>query len=598
MAIHENGDNQNTRPPTELINKWVLAPIISIATLLAIWLKPVIAGASAAYIVLAILLGWRVYKYVREKRYFWAFLAAFFFLIATMVTFFWLGTLSRTTPTKPTSEPTPSQTGTKPLPLHTQIAIVGWEAWNQGQYRIAVSIADICINFYEQQARQQQAGLIARGITSLPIGYVNEDQRKEIEANGELNAVGACWWIKASSLEKLEHISEAIEAYKKTEQFHLARTWDQQKGYWSPADDARSKRSALSQPTATFSPEPPLVTPSPPVTMTPGTTITPTVSPTSSIRYDQLVYSARIGESDYYDLYLLDLQSNKKDWLTTSYCDGASDWSPDGNQLVFTSKEDGPYCQIYILTLPDKQVRPLTFSASNKVRPNWSPDGKYIVYVAQKWSDDDLDLFLLDLQAQSEVQLTDFPRMRSGDIVEIWDPKWSPDGKTIAFWSDLTFGGDHFEIYMLRFPQRTLPLTDPDVPFMWSTDSPSNPDNDEQFVWSPDGTRFAFINKLSADPLSSFDIWIGEFDSTGDTVRWPLRKGSLLRIPDYERVFDAGPAWSPDGTRVAFHRVTKGDSSSGPKDIFIYNIFTDKLENVTQTPDIDERWPAWRPYGR
>jgi TolB protein len=59
-------------------------------------------------------------------------------------------------------------------------------------------------------------------------------------------------------------------------------------------------------------------------------------------------------------------------------------------------------------------------------------------------------------------------------------------------------------------------------------------------AWSPDGTRIAFMGGTSA---SEYDIWVVDTDGS-----------NVTRLTDSPGP-DGWPAWSPDGTRVAFSSV-------------------------------------------
>jgi len=70
--------------------------------------------------------------------------------------------------------------------------------------------------------------------------------------------------------------------------------------------------------------------------------------------------------------------------------------------------------------------------------------------------------------------------------------------------------------------------------------------------------------------------------------------GSLLRVrPDVDSQIESDPAWSPDGTRIAFVRRSQTTS-----DVFLMNANGSGLVNLTNTPAIPEVSPTWSPDGK
>jgi Tol biopolymer transport system component len=65
-------------------------------------------------------------------------------------------------------------------------------------------------------------------------------------------------------------------------------------------------------------------------------------------------------------------------------------------------------------------------------------------------------------------------------------------------------------------------------------------------------------------------------------------------LTDSPRVSEAAPAWSPDGTQLAFVRLEDKQES----DIYVMNTDGSGLTNLTNTPNGSENSPAWSPDGQ
>ncbi|HBX67454.1 MAG TPA: hypothetical protein DEG32_15330, partial [Balneolaceae bacterium] len=105
-----------------------------------------------------------------------------------------------------------------------------------------------------------------------------------------------------------------------------------------------------------------------------------------------------------------------------------------------------------------------------------------------------------------------------------------------------------------------------------------NPDFEElnilnpNIAWSPDGSKIALSTKSKGrDDIAIIDYNSGKIDK--------------VKIPTLDAI--ASISWSPDGNKLAF------DGNIGPyQDIFVYNIDTQKLVNLTGDFFSDMQ-PAW-----
>jgi Tol biopolymer transport system component len=96
----------------------------------------------------------------------------------------------------------------------------------------------------------------------------------------------------------------------------------------------------------------------------------------------------------------------------------------------------------------------------------------------------------------------------------------------------------------------------------------------------------------AAFPGKNGRIAFTRFPEIGDAEIYKMfPDGSAQKQVTYNSTNDVRPAWSPDGTKIAF---TNGEAS----DIFVINANGGGQVNLTKTPGISDDEPAWSPNGR
>lgn len=100
---------------------------------------------------------------------------------------------------------------------------------------------------------------------------------------------------------------------------------------------------------------------------------------------------------------------------------------------------------------------------------------------------------------------------------------------------------------------------------------PGEPGQDADPAWSPDGTTLAFRRQ----DRDGFNVWVVRSDGTG------LRRLTSARGPDQD------PSWSPDGRRIVFRSARLGEP-----DMFVMNADGTDQKLVVHHPEVDGG-PAW-----
>ncbi len=202
-----------------------------------------------------------------------------------------------------------------------------------------------------------------------------------------------------------------------------------------------------------------------------------------------------------------------------------------------------------------------------------APSGEFVLGVNRDgWG----EIWLMDAAGNQRRRLTE--KVPRGHASGSTSPEWSPDGKRIAFVStgdSRAEGEEAEEIHVMDAGGGNVTrLTSNDVPD-WS---PS---------WSPDGSRivFARASRIGApDPQVNLHV----MDADGSNERLLYREQS-----DEKPVFTLFPAWSPDGKRIAFTKVTFGEERPEPALTVIESDGTGATVIALDAAD-----SAWSPDGK
>ena len=270
---------------------------------------------------------------------------------------------------------------------------------------------------------------------------------------------------------------------------------------------------------------------------------------------NQVVFSSRAeGKSGIYTTVLGGERSLR---LTSVASDCCAKWSPDSRQIAF-SRPSGEGAAIYVIPALGGTERRLFLGPINQWASSfdWSPDGKVLAISESQTDKSHNRIALLSLADLSTRQLSAPP----GQELD-YAPAFSPDGASVAFVRGIVAGAVA-DIYVM--PTKGGAAKRLTFDHTWILSPPS---------WTPDGRELVFAS--SRGGLTS--LW--RISASGGTPQPVLGSGALAFAPSV----------SPKGNQLAYERL-----------FFKDNIWRLKLKDETHREGepssiVSEKGLIWRP---
>jgi eukaryotic-like serine/threonine-protein kinase len=276
-------------------------------------------------------------------------------------------------------------------------------------------------------------------------------------------------------------------------------------------------------------------------------------------------------------------------------------WSPDGNFIAFL-RELSP-TRAALLIMPQRGGQELGLGETDLTHSDgpylaWTPDSKWIVFPDQTGP----GLYILSVQTGEKRRLTE----RADN-----HPAFSPDGRTLAF----THGGT--DIYLLRLAGGYVPQGAPER-------IASVGDTWVGLTWTPDGREIVFTQgtwmsselwRMAASasatprklPFASENCCYPSVSRHGNRLAYAVRRydsniwrvdlapglnsGAPVKLISSTRQ-DTCPAYSPDGSKIAFF-----SDRSGEYELWVCNSDGSNPVQLTSCGGVDNG-PRWSPDGR
>jgi TolB protein len=233
--------------------------------------------------------------------------------------------------------------------------------------------------------------------------------------------------------------------------------------------------------------------------------------------------------------------------LTQAAYDYQPDWSPDGRWVIYSSYRNDAM-ELWILDLASGTAKPLLANGAVNVEPRFSPDGKRIVFVSTLYNKrfhiftaDISEGNLANVQRLTGEHKSELPRYYYSAYDTEINPVWTRDGRDIIYVSNRN------HIYGTGGFWRTPSTPGTDI----AAGAAAHEFHYEETNWkarpdmSPDGSRMVYSSYLGR---VWHNLWV--MPAAGGDA-FPIGYG------DWDQTY---PRWSPDGTRIAFISNKSGNT--------------------------------------
>lgn len=223
-------------------------------------------------------------------------------------------------------------------------------------------------------------------------------------------------------------------------------------------------------------------------------------------------------------------------------------FTPDGAALMFASNRNGPF-DLYLLLFGEKQLFQITENVGNVVSPDYSPDGRRIVFV-NRAGDGPASIWMVNSDGLN-------PRLVYTGSGEIVAAAWSPDGERIAYAMSLDAPLE-YEIFTMNIEGKEHVRISRGLQGIGGS-----------LDWSPDGKSLL----IYAGPVGDKNIF-----------KLEVADGAYAQLTNGGN--NAGASYSPDGRYIVFNSLRNDDQA----DLYIMRADGTNEVQLTNHPEPD--WGA------
>ncbi|MDA1348435.1 MAG: hypothetical protein O3A47_06160 [Chloroflexi bacterium] len=269
--------------------------------------------------------------------------------------------------------------------------------------------------------------------------------------------------------------------------------------------------------------------------------------------------------------------------------------SPDGDVVAFvmgdqfTADTKLPRPNVWIVSCAGGEPTQLTNGPRSDTTPRWSPDGRTLAFLSDREQDGQRQICLLPINGGEAMQITriegNVPTPRG-----LSPTAWSPDGKTIAFLmtdpeteeekrrkreKDDAIEFERYpkytRLYLVDVETKEVSCVSPDGLQVW------------EFCWAPSGREVAVVASDLPFEQSWYSCRLAKFSVAG---------GTTLTLHHGKRQVSS-PAWSPDGTLIAFLSSSWSDRGLVAGGIFVMPADGGEVRELGAGDASSTSWLQW-----